>query len=82
MCSTSASGGSLPCCFHTTMGTSQTSQSATQQVSSSNAAAALTDLGLHAGGPYGPSDSTTVVSTKPAAGSSVPVGSTVQVYTG
>ena len=35
MWSTSASGGSLPCCFHTTIGTPHTSQSATQQVSSS-----------------------------------------------
>jgi len=50
--------------------------------SPSKAVAALTALGLHAGGPYGPPDSTTVVSTSPAAGSSVPVGSTVQVYTG
>jgi len=49
--------------------------------SPSAAVAALTALGLHAGGPYGPPDSTTVVSTSPSAGSSVPVGSTVQVYT-
>jgi serine/threonine protein kinase/beta-lactam-binding protein with PASTA domain len=48
----------------------------------SKAVAALTAVGLHAGGPYGPPDSKTVVSTSPAAGSSVPVGSTVQVYTG
>ena len=50
--------------------------------SPSKAVAALTALGLHAGGPYGPPDSNTVVSTSPAAGTSVPVGSTVQVYTG
>ena len=50
--------------------------------SPSKAVAALNALGLHAGGPYGPPDSTTVVSTSPAAGSSVPVGSTVLVYTG
>ena len=30
-----ASGGESPCCFHTTMGTSHTSQAATQQTSSS-----------------------------------------------
>ena len=44
------------------------------------AEAALAALGLHVGGPYGPPDSTTVVSTVPAAGSQVPVGSTVGVY--
>jgi beta-lactam-binding protein with PASTA domain/tRNA A-37 threonylcarbamoyl transferase component Bud32 len=49
--------------------------------SPAKAVAALNALGLHAGGPYGPPDSSTVVSTSPAAGSSVPVGSTVQVYT-
>ena len=50
--------------------------------SPSKAVAALTALGLHAGGPYGPPDSNTVVSTSPAAGTSVPVGSTVLVYAG
>ena len=50
--------------------------------SSSKAAAALAALGLVAGGPYGPPGSRTVISTSPAAGSSVPLGSTVQVYTG
>ena len=35
MCSTASSGGRFPCSFHTTMGTSQTSQSATQHTSSS-----------------------------------------------
>ena len=48
----------------------------------STAVSALTALGLHAGGPYGPPGSTTVVSTSPAAGASVPLGSTVEVYTG
>ena len=48
----------------------------------SSAVADLKALGLNAGGPYGPPGSTTVVSTSPAAGASVPVGSTVQVYTG
>lgn len=47
----------------------------------SSAVAALNADGLHAGGPYGPPGSTTVVSTSPVAGTSVPVGSTVQVYT-
>ena len=45
------------------------------------AEAALAALGLHVGGPYGPAGSTTVVSTVPGAGSQVPVGSTVGVYT-
>ena len=35
MWSTSVSGGSFPCRFHTTMGTSHTSHAATQQTSSS-----------------------------------------------
>jgi serine/threonine-protein kinase len=48
--------------------------------SPSTAVAALTALGLVPGGPYGPPGSTTVVSTSPAAGSSVPVGSAVDVY--
>ena len=45
------------------------------------AEAALAALGLHVGGPYGPPGSTTVVSTVPAAGTQVAVGSTVGVYT-
>lgn len=45
------------------------------------AAAALRALGLVPGGPYGPPGATTVVSSSPAAGRSVPVGSTVNVYT-
>ncbi len=49
--------------------------------SPSTAAALLRARGLVAGGPYGPPGSTTVVSTVPAAGSPVPVGSTVDVYT-
>ena len=48
--------------------------------SPSIAAAALSALGLVPGGPYGPPGATTVVSTSPSAGSSVPVGSTVDVY--
>ena len=47
----------------------------------SSASAALSALGLVPGGPYGPPGGTTVVSTSPSAGSSVPVGSTVNVYT-
>jgi beta-lactam-binding protein with PASTA domain/tRNA A-37 threonylcarbamoyl transferase component Bud32 len=49
--------------------------------SPSAASAALTALGLVPGGPYGPPRGKTVVSTSPSAGSSVPVGSTVNVYT-
>ena len=49
--------------------------------SPSAATAALKALGLVPGGPYGPPGSTTVVSTSPAAGTSVPVGSAVDVYT-
>jgi serine/threonine-protein kinase len=49
--------------------------------SPSSATAALSALGLVPGGPYGPSGATTVVSTSPAAGTSLPVGSTVNVYT-
>jgi len=49
--------------------------------SPSAAAAALAALGLKVGGPYGPAGSKTVVSTVPAAGAQVPVGSTVGVYT-
>jgi len=51
-------------------------------LSPSAAAAKLAVVGLHVGGPYGPPGATTVVSTSPAAGTKVPVGSTVQVYTG
>jgi len=51
------------------------------QQSPSAAEAALAALGLHVGGPYGPPGSTTVVSTVPAAGTQVPLGSTVDVYT-
>ena len=47
----------------------------------SSASATLKALGLVPGGPYGPPGGTTVVSTSPSAGSSVPVGSTVNVYT-
>ena len=50
--------------------------------SAGDAVAALTALGLQAGGPYGPPGSHVVVSTSPDAGTSVPVGSTVEVYTG
>jgi serine/threonine-protein kinase len=50
--------------------------------SASAAMSALTALGLVPGGPYGPPDGRTVVSTSPAGGTSVPVGSTVNVYTG
>jgi len=50
--------------------------------SPSRAEAQLNALGLHVGGPYGPPDSNTVVSTSPAAGASVPEGSTILVYTG
>ena len=50
--------------------------------SASAAAATLRADGLVVGGPYGPPDGRTVVSTSPAAGTSVPVGSTVNVYVG
>jgi len=49
--------------------------------SPSAAVAALQALGLVAGGPYGPPGARTVLSTSPAGGTSVPVGSTVDVYT-
>ena len=49
--------------------------------SPSAAASELTALGLVPGGPYGPPGATTVVSTSPAGGSSVAVGSTVDIYT-
>jgi serine/threonine-protein kinase len=49
--------------------------------SPSAASAALSALGLVAGGPYGPPGATTVISTSPSAGTSVPVGTTVNVYT-
>jgi serine/threonine-protein kinase len=45
------------------------------------ATAALSALGLVPGGPYGPPGGTAVVSTSPSGGTSVPVGSTVNVYT-
>ncbi len=48
--------------------------------SPSIAAASLTALGLVPGGPYGPPGATTVISTSPPAGTSLPVGSTVDVY--
>jgi len=48
--------------------------------SPSIAAADLTALGLVPGGPYGPPGATTVISTSPPAGTSLPVGSTVDVY--
>jgi eukaryotic-like serine/threonine-protein kinase len=48
--------------------------------SPSVAAADLTALGLVPSGPYGPPGATTVISTSPPAGTSLPVGSTVDVY--
>jgi serine/threonine-protein kinase len=45
------------------------------------ATAALTALGLKVAGPYGPPGSTTVLSLDPAAGSSEPPGTTVNIYT-
>jgi len=51
------------------------------QQSPSTATAALTALGLVPGGPYGPPGAKTVISTSPDAGTSVPVGSTVDIYT-
>jgi serine/threonine-protein kinase len=45
------------------------------------ATAALQALGLKVAGPYGPAGSTTVLSTDPAAGTSVLPGTTVNVYT-
>ena len=74
MCSTSASGGSLPCCFHTTIGTPHTSQSATQQVSSSwchSVIRAASHSSHAAGGPAHPVYTSTVEPTGtdvPAAG--------------
>jgi beta-lactam-binding protein with PASTA domain/tRNA A-37 threonylcarbamoyl transferase component Bud32 len=44
------------------------------------ATAALQALGLVVSGPYGPPEAKSVVSTSPAAGTTVPVGSTVLVY--
>ncbi len=41
----------------------------------------LESLGLHVAGPYGPPGSKKVLSTDPTAGSSVPPGTTVNVYT-
>ena len=49
--------------------------------SPATAAADLRGLGLVAGGPYGPPGATSVVSTSPSAGASVPVGTTVELYT-
>jgi len=43
--------------------------------------AALQALGLVVGGPYGPAGSTTVLSTDPAAGTSVLPGTTINLYT-
>jgi beta-lactam-binding protein with PASTA domain/tRNA A-37 threonylcarbamoyl transferase component Bud32 len=45
------------------------------------ATTALTGLGLKVSGPYGPSGATTVLSTDPAAGTSVQPGTTVNLYT-
>ncbi len=45
------------------------------------AASALQAIGLDLGGPYGPPGSSTVLSTDPAAGTSVLPGTTVNVYT-
>jgi eukaryotic-like serine/threonine-protein kinase len=45
------------------------------------ATSALTALGLQVAGPYGPPGSTTVLSTDPAAGTSVLPGTTVNLYT-
>jgi serine/threonine-protein kinase len=46
-----------------------------------SATAALEALGLKVGGPYGPAGSTTVLSTDPAAGTSVQPGTVVNLYT-
>ena len=45
------------------------------------ATTALTGLGLKVSGPYGPAGATTVLSTDPAAGTSVQPGTTVNLYT-
>ena len=45
------------------------------------ASSALQGLGLTVAGPYGPPGSTTVLSTDPAAGTSVQPGTTVNIYT-
>jgi eukaryotic-like serine/threonine-protein kinase len=45
------------------------------------ATSALQGLGLRVAGPYGPPGSTTVLSTDPAAGTSVQPGTTVNLYT-
>jgi serine/threonine-protein kinase len=45
------------------------------------ATSALQALGLHVSGPYGPAGSTRVLSTDPAAGTTVPPGTTVNIYT-
>jgi eukaryotic-like serine/threonine-protein kinase len=49
--------------------------------SPTRAVAELRALGLVPGGPYGPNGGNVVVSTSPSSGTSVPVGSTVNVYT-
>jgi beta-lactam-binding protein with PASTA domain len=45
------------------------------------ATAALSALGLQVAGPYGPAGSTQVLSSDPAAGTSVQPGTTVNLYT-
>jgi eukaryotic-like serine/threonine-protein kinase len=49
--------------------------------SATEAASILESHGLHVAGPYGPPRADIVVSTDPSAGTSVPVGSTVDLYT-
>jgi serine/threonine-protein kinase len=49
--------------------------------SSVAAARLLESHGLRVAGPYGPPGTTVVVSTDPSAGTSVPIGSTVDLYT-
>ncbi len=46
-----------------------------------SAANTLESDGLHVAGPYGPPRAKVVVSTDPSAGTSVPIGSTVDLYT-
>jgi serine/threonine-protein kinase len=46
-----------------------------------SATSALQALGLQVAGPYGPPGASRVLSTDPAAGSSVPPGTTVDIYT-
>ena len=45
------------------------------------ATSALQALGLQVAGPYGPPGAQRVLSTDPAAGASVPPGTTVDIYT-